>query len=112
VSVSSSNPFEVHVAIEEDPCVERYRNQLDVDPTNGRLWCQLGFLLRQLGRDDEAIEAFRQAITYKPNNESAWKHLALLYESKGNLLDASRAWKAVEALRAERYSLQMQMAPW
>jgi Flp pilus assembly protein TadD len=112
MSASSIIPNGIHENLGEDLGVEKLRERLAENPCDGRIWHQLGSLLRNLGRCDEAEEALRNAITYKPNSIWSWTQLALLYEETDRIHDANKAWNAVDALRAEIYSLGFSEVPW
>jgi tetratricopeptide (TPR) repeat protein len=82
----------------QDSLESRLRENLRYNANDGRVWYQLGALLRSKRRDKEAEQALLIAVLLKPNNRRAWYELALLYEFCGDRCNANLAWDAVDLI--------------
>ena len=77
-----------------DAAVAAYRAILKRNPHAGDCWCNLGAVLRKLGRRDEGLEALRQGVRICP------KHAGLNHNLGNALADAGDSEAALESYRA------------
>lgn len=68
-----------------------YRRALELDPTNAKIHCNLGFLHWGKGDIDEAIKEYELSIKYDPTYDIAYNNLGVIY-----LDDLGRVQNAIE----------------
>ncbi len=73
------------------------KNALDVDPALGDAWDVAGALLREAGRYDESAVHHTRAVGLQPKNARYRSNYAVLLLAQGNLADAYKTARAVEA---------------
>ncbi len=70
---------------------------LALDPTQAKLWSELGVLCGDAGRHEDAVEAFRKATAADPRYARAWNNLANALRTAGQRVEAmAAAERAVE----------------
>jgi len=67
---------------EHERAIESFLRAVEIDPTSGIDWANLGVNVRALGDDDKAILLFKKAVSLDPTLGFAWKHLQELQENK------------------------------
>lgn len=72
---------------------------VQIEPSDGDSWFNLGFVRDAAGKKHEAITAFTQSVSIHPNLDRAWYGLGLAYAATGNHTEAVRALK--EAVRLQ-----------
>ncbi len=77
--------------LHEEAC-ERFRQVIELDPSYGEAWNNLGVVLVELRHPDEAIGAFKQAIGL--GYADAHYNLADLLENLGKKAEAREHWRA------------------
>jgi tetratricopeptide (TPR) repeat protein len=82
-----------------DRAEESIRKALALDPSEGRHWMRLAFVLYRLtGANEAVISATKRALELSPENHELWSFLGeMLSEGTGDLEEAERAFrKSVE----------------
>ncbi|MEO8507239.1 MAG: tetratricopeptide repeat protein, partial [Betaproteobacteria bacterium] len=71
---------------------------LALDPSQSRVWNELGLLCADAGQNDRAVAAFEHATRTDPRYARGWNNLGNALRSAGRIADAVRAGeRAVEA---------------
>ena len=81
---------------------ELYRESLDLQPQDARIWCNFGAELNASGRTAEAELAYRRALELRPEFAHAWYNLGALLQEKGAFDEAEQCYRsAVPYVEAE-----------
>jgi len=83
---------------EHAAAVDDYRQTLQLQPDNPRLWCNYGAELSETGRGVEAEDAYRHALELDPALAQAWYNLGQLQQERGDEDEAERCYRAALAL--------------
>lgn len=83
---------------EHAAAVDCYRESLQLQPDNPRLWCNYGAELSETGRGAEAEDAYRHALELEPALAQAWYNLGQLQQERGGDEEAERCYRAALAL--------------
>jgi Flp pilus assembly protein TadD len=78
-----------------------YRRILSRDPDHADAWCNLGFVLRELGQAEPAQEACQRALALAPGNPIVHCNLGLLAQDRADLEGALRHYRRALALDPE-----------
>lgn len=96
---------------EHAAAVELYRESLELQPQNARLWCNLGAELDAIGQAGEAELAYRRALELDPGLAQAWYNLGRLQQERGRESEAETCYRsALTLLDAERDRESWQLA--
>ncbi|MDO5304480.1 MAG: tetratricopeptide repeat protein, partial [bacterium] len=68
-----------------------YRQAIELEPHNAKIYCNLGYLYWGKGQLDEAIKTYETAIKYDEEYDIAYNNLGVIY-----LDDLGRVQKAIE----------------
>ena len=60
---------------EHEKAIQSFVRAVEIDPSSGIDWANLGVNVRATGKDDNAIILFKKAISLDPSIGFAWKHL-------------------------------------
>lgn len=88
----------LHELGEDAPSEECYRNALEINPANGRVWNNYGVLQFSQERFDEATKSFETAVTLIPDFDDALYNLRDSYDELGRTADRDKC-SAMLALR-------------
>ncbi len=83
---------------EHAAAVDYYRETLQLQPENPRLWCNYGAELSETGRGAQAEDAYRHALELEPALAQAWYNLGQLQQERGADAEAERCYRAALAL--------------
>ena len=61
-----------------EEAIIQYRQALDHNPKEAKLWMSLGHVLKTVGQQDDALDAYRRSIAGQPTLGEAWWSLANL----------------------------------
>jgi Tfp pilus assembly protein PilF len=75
----------LHELGEDSASEECYRNALDIDPGNGRVWNNYGVLMFSQERFTEACDSFEKSVTLIPDFDDALYNLRDTYEELGRI---------------------------
>ncbi len=78
--------------------VDCYRESLELQPDNPRLWCNYGAELCESGETAEAERAYRHALELDPELAQAWYNLGQLQQERGGENEAERCYRSALAL--------------
>lgn len=87
---------EAHALLAHAPA--NLRSRLALDPTNWRMWCNLGCIEAVLGHAEEALRAVRRAVEMVPTEKDHWEgpqveeNLAFVYAWTGDKTRAIEAY--------------------
>jgi len=91
----------LHELGEDASSEECYRNALDIDPGNGRIWNNYGVLQFSQERFAEACASFEKAITLIPDFDDALYNLRDTYEELGRVEDMQKCAAMLERLERD-----------
>lgn len=74
-----------------------YRELLEEEPSESRIWNNLGFALEQSGQRDEALDSYSKALELDPLRSSALANRAILYFLRGDLQEFLMDLESLEA---------------
>jgi Flp pilus assembly protein TadD len=74
--------------------IEYFRQAASEDPTDGRIWFELGNGLDGAGRTDEALDAWRRAGQVDPWDARALRRVSIVLANRGDLDGATAALRA------------------
>lgn len=78
----------------DDDAEAAYRTAIQLGEKEGKAWCNLGWLLQDMGRYSEAENAYQQAILLHPEFPRAWNNLGvLLHDYLGRHFEAEQAYR-------------------
>ncbi len=80
--------------------VELYRECLELQSQDSRIWCNFGAELDAVGRTDEARSAYRRAIDLDPGLAQAWYNLGRLLQIAGQTAESENCYLTA-ALRVD-----------
>ncbi len=69
---------------EHEKAIDSFVRAVEIDPTSGIDWANLGVNVRATGDDEKALLLFKKAISLDPTIGFAWKHLQELTKSKNS----------------------------
>lgn len=78
--------------------VDRYRECLELQSQDPRIWCNLGAALGAIGQADEAERAYRRALELDPALAQAWYNLGRMLQEGGRAAEAESCYRAAAAL--------------
>lgn len=81
--------------------IAAYQKYLELRPTDGPIWVQLGHALKETKRFDEAEAAYRRALQLEPSYQDALRHLVAMLRSTGRNDEASLLDSSRDTLKAE-----------
>ncbi|HVX16307.1 MAG TPA: tetratricopeptide repeat protein [Pirellulales bacterium] len=90
-----------HQAGRFDRAEEGYRQILQGEPRNGRVWFVLGNLLQAQQRTDEALSCFRQAAELEPREPEGHFHVANALLQQEQWAEAEAAYRKCLALKPD-----------
>ena len=99
--------LDLHVAGELDAAVAAYRAVLERYPRACDCWCNLGAVLRALGRRDEGLEALRKGLRVCPDHVALNRNLSNALEEAGD----SEAAREHHGQAVTRYQVALQRRP-
>lgn len=67
------------------------QRSVELDPSNGEAWGNLGVLLREAGRPDEAEQALRRSCELAPRRAAGWNALGAVLLDRGDPAGAASA---------------------
>ena len=74
-----------------------YRESLDLQPQDARLWCNLGTELDALRQAGDAEQAYRRAVELDPDMADAWYNLGRVLQLRIETAEAERCYRAAAA---------------
>jgi predicted O-linked N-acetylglucosamine transferase (SPINDLY family) len=83
---------------EHAAAAELYRESLQLQPLDSRIWCNFGAELNATGRAAEAERAYRRALDLDPAMAHAWYNLGTLLHNGNSLEEAERCYREAIAL--------------
>ena len=89
---------------------DAYAASVEHDPSNPRVWTDLGILEGRLGRIDQALDAFQQALAANPDFVDAHYNLGVALLLKRDLSAAAERFEKVISLAPSRVDAHMQLA--
>lgn len=92
---------------EHAAAVERYRESLQLQPQDARIWCNFGASLGAAGLAAEAESAYRRALELDPALAQAWYNLGRLLQQRGRAAESERCYRAAAALVDARANLPL-----
>ena len=78
--------------------VELYRESLELQPRDPRIWCNFGAELDAIGQAEEAELAYRRALELDPALAQAWYNLGQLQQERGKEDEAGSSYRSALAL--------------
>src|SRR5262245_66065071 len=91
-----------HLQASDWPKAEQvYREILQDDPTDARVWYLLGAVSQLQGRHDEAIVCYREALGLDPTYAAALSNLGLALQTQGWLDDAVDCYRHALSLNSD-----------
>jgi Flp pilus assembly protein TadD len=72
---------------------QSYRQAIEVDPNQGRIWQRLGSVLEEMGRSDDAEGAYRKSLELGPPSALAWDRLGDSLARRGSAAEAEQAFR-------------------
>ena len=75
-----------------------YRESLELQPQDARIWCNFGAELNAIGRTDEAELAYRRALELDPALAQAWYNLGQIEQERGRECEAETCYRSALAL--------------
>ena len=75
-----------------------YRESLELQPQDARVWCNLGAELGAIGQADEAERVYRRALELDPALAEAWYNLGRLLQEQGRVAEPENCYRAAAAL--------------
>jgi predicted O-linked N-acetylglucosamine transferase (SPINDLY family) len=75
-----------------------YRESLELQPQDPKLWCNLGAELDAIGEADESEFAYRRALELDPALAETWYNLGRLLQEKGRATESASCYGAAAAL--------------
>jgi tetratricopeptide (TPR) repeat protein len=93
---------------EYEGAIDLYRQVLDRQPAQPKVWMSLGHALKTVGQQQESVEAYRRAIALEPGMGEVWWSLANLKRVAFTAADreAMRAALAGELAEEDRFHLE------
>ena len=82
--------------------VTAFRRSVDLRPDFADAWNELGYALRNVGRDQESLDAYDVALRLRPNFPEALEYLGEAYVKLGRLEDARRVLERLRPLDRKR----------
>ncbi|TSA16255.1 MAG: tetratricopeptide repeat protein [Betaproteobacteria bacterium] len=76
---------------------DAYLECLELQPTDSRIWCNLGTELDATGRTEEAERAYRRALELEPALTQAWYNLGRLLQESGRAAEAENCYREAAA---------------
>ncbi len=105
---SISAPDRLHVCItqaaghaaagDHAAAAKLYRESLDLQPQDPRVWCNFGAELDAIGQGGEAELAYRRALELDPALAEAWYNLGKLQQERGRESEAESCYRSALAL--------------
>ncbi len=105
---AGAGPDRLHVCItqaaaraaadEHAAAADLYRESLELQPQNARIWCNLGTELGAIGQAEEAERAYRRARELDPALAQAWYNLGRLLQEEGRAAESESCYRAAAAL--------------
>ena len=89
---------ELAAAGEHAAAADFYRESVQLQPDNARLWCNYGAELGETARAAQAEDAYRHALELEPGLAQAWYNLGQLQQERGAEAEAERCYRAALAL--------------
>lgn len=83
---------------EHAAAVELYRESLELQPQDPRIWCNFGAELEAIGQAEEAELAYRRALDLDPALAQAWHNLGQLQQEGGREDEAATCYRAALAV--------------
>jgi tetratricopeptide (TPR) repeat protein len=80
----------LHELGEDAPAEECYRNALEIDPSNGRVWNNYGVLQFSQERFGDAVKSFETSVTLIPDFDDALYNLRDTYDELGRAEDREK----------------------
>lgn len=88
-----------HAAVgEHAAATELYRESLELQPQDPRLWCNFGAELEAIGQAEEAELAYRRALELGPALAQAWYNLGRLLQKGGRAAESESCYRSAAAL--------------
>lgn len=75
-----------------------YRESLELQPQDPRIWCNFGVELDAIGQADEAELAYRRALELDPGLAPGWYNLGRLLQEAGRAAESESCYGAAAAL--------------
>ncbi|WP_320033716.1 tetratricopeptide repeat protein [Halarcobacter sp.] len=97
-----------HKAYKEDKLEDAkmfYKKILDEDSSNAEAYCNLGFVLRKLGKNKEALDSYIKAINSNPKYGLTYNNLGNLLKDTGNFEAALKVYS--DALKVNSKDFQI-----
>ena len=89
--------FEAFQAKNYELAIQLYQQHLQVDKTDENIFRFYGISLASVGRTDEAIAAINEAVRIDSSNPEFYQMLYYMYQSKGDNVNAQRAYNQMNA---------------
>jgi len=83
---------------EHAAAVERYRESLQLQAQDSRIWCNYGAELGAIGQAKEAESACRRALELDPALAQAWYNLGRLLQEQARAAESESCYRAAAAL--------------
>jgi tetratricopeptide (TPR) repeat protein len=88
IAAAIARAWKLHQAGQLEEAVRRYRQVLDIDPTDANVWHLLGAAFHALGNLVEAEACYLQALELAPNLAEAHCNLGVMQMARGRVGDA------------------------
>lgn len=102
--------IQFHRQGQHDQAIEAYSAILRVDPSQPRVWVNLGVVLRAAGRLEAAVAAYRRAIALEPQNAGIHSNLGNVLRDLGRRDEAIAAQERSLALDPANHAASYNMA--
>ena len=77
--------------------VDSYRETLELEPGDPRIWCNFGAELDAIGQAEEAELAYRRALELDPALAQAWYNLGRLLQLEWQVTESERCYRVAAA---------------